>query len=74
MLKTLNRVRIYLQVISMADIVTGRGDEIRKLAMLGERDLNRKSIWEWPKECPSNLDIATWRLYMLIISSTNYSI
>ena len=74
LLNRFNRVRKYLQVVSMEDIVTGRGDEIQTLARLGKRDFNIRSIWEWPKEFPSECGVSIWRLYMLRISLTNYSI
>ena len=49
----LNRVRCYLQVITVADIVTGNGFLIRKCSLEGRRDKLRKSCNSCPEEHPS---------------------
>ena len=48
-LRHINRCRMYMQVITMADIVTASGSEIEKWATTGGKI--KKSTWQWPK-CP----------------------
>ena len=47
-LQLLNKCRIYLHAISLADIVNGRGNQISKNYLQGHRDVARRSTFSWP--------------------------
>ena len=59
----INRCRIYLQVLTTADIANGNGTFITKKSYYGERDYDRQSMYIWPnQEKPPNKDWRLWRM------------
>ena len=46
---SINRVRCYLKVFSLADIATGDGSKIRTCYKFGQRS-NTTSSWDWHEE------------------------
>ena len=60
--RTMNRCRLYLNVITVADITTGNGKEIDINFWRGEKDIFRSRNVGWPDQGnPSKRDWATWR-------------
>ena len=59
-LLSINLVRCYLEVYSLADIVTGDGTNIRKNYLLGTPSDSR-STWDWHRESPSSQDFTQWK-------------
>ena len=49
-LDQLNRCRLYLQVITLADITTADGNTVTTAVWKGAKDLSRPSRYEWPKQ------------------------
>ena len=49
-LKSFNACRIFLQVLTLADICDGSGHEILKCTPQGTRHKDRRSSYEWPKQ------------------------
>ena len=62
-LLAINRVRCYLEVLSLADIATGDGKKIRQCYLQGIRSTER-STWEWHEERPCIKDFNIWRKYL----------
>ena len=59
---TINRCRIYLQVLTLADIVDGYGEEWNPWYWKGTRDLHRLSTLIWPRQMkPAAKAWALWR-------------
>ena len=56
---SVNRVRCFLQVITIADIATGCGTKIRKCYMMGTRPTT--SSYDWQLEQPCSQDFKLWR-------------
>ena len=54
---SINRVRGYLEVFILADIATEYGIKISPCFVLGIKN-DTKSMWDWQKERPSDLDIS----------------
>ena len=69
-LQSINRVRCHLQVLSLADIVTGDGKNIggNYLRGIPSKDVSR---WEWHKEEPCQNDYKTWNKYISKITEAN---
>ena len=60
--KAANRCRLYLTILSIADIVTGNGLEIDRRYWLGEVQEERARNLEWSTQGnPSINDWITWR-------------
>ena len=59
-LTSINRVRCYLEVYSLADIATGDGTMIRQCYKAGLRG-DTYSTWDWHKERPSPHDFSRWK-------------
>ena len=57
----INRCRIYLQVVTLSDIVDGSGLSISKHVYEGHRDVFRTSKWTWPNQARPPLQ--DWRLW-----------
>ena len=58
----INRCRIYLQAVTLSDIVDGAGLSVSKQAYDGYRDIFRVSKWTWPnQERPPLKDWRLWR-------------
>ena len=57
---SINRVRGYLEVFTLADITTGDGNKIRQCFQLGSKS-DTKSLWDWHEERPSPLDFSRWK-------------
>ena len=49
-ISSINKCRLYLQVITLADIGTGDGKSISNKALFGTKDKGRKSKWTWPRQ------------------------
>jgi hypothetical protein len=65
-----NRCRLYLEAVTMADIVNGSGRRITDNAMTLQPVLSQPSQWIWPREEPCrNWDLDAWRKGLLLISS-----
>ena len=62
-IKKANQCRIYLQVMSLADITTGNGRNICSWATIGKRNLSQaRTEYEWPLwGTPSKSDWRAWR-------------
>ena len=61
-LLTLNRCRIFLQVITSADIVTADGQRVRNCSWHGEMDTTDPSPYNWPNQGKPTLnDWILWR-------------
>ena len=61
-LKQLNACRIFLQVLTLADISDGSGREVLKGSLQGSRHNDRRSSYDWPKQLrPSAGAWRTWR-------------
>ena len=51
------RVRVYLEVFTLADIVTGDDTKIRFCFSSGAKN-DTKSMWDWHEEIPSTQDFS----------------
>ena len=60
-LQAINRCRLFLQVLTMADVSTGDGLEFSKKYFSGIRDSSRKSLFQWPMQ--RNPTRPEWRLW-----------
>lgn len=67
-LKSVNRVRCYTKLFSLADIVSGDGKKIRKTFM--DKEIKPlESIWDWPTEKPSKKDFNNWRRAIIMLNN-----
>jgi hypothetical protein len=48
-IKTLNYVRLYLQVATLSDVGSARGESITQEAYAGIKSTSRVSKWSWPR-------------------------
>lgn len=62
----LNRERCYLQVFSLADVVTGDGKTIQYSCLNRLRDTST-SNWQWHEQRPTTKDFKTWKYYIATI-------
>ena len=58
----INRVRNYLQVIYISDIVEGNGKKIKDDIWHGIKPNNSVSNVKWRRERPSKIDFITWKM------------
>ena len=65
-MSSINRVRGYLEVFTLADITTGDGNKIRPCFLLGSKS-DTNSLWDWHEERPSLLDISRWKWAMTLL-------
>ena len=66
-----NRCRIYLKVLSVADIATGSGLEINRNYWLGKIEGGRTRNLEWPTQGnPSKKNWSTWRRVLRVSLGT----
>ena len=56
-----NRVRIHLEVITLADITSGDGKRIEVWAQTMRKLPEHKSKWHWAKEVPGRVDRRAWK-------------
>ena len=63
----LNRVRNYLQVLYVSDIVEGNGRKIRKCIFDSRRDTDTHSGFKWRKEYPAPRNFALWRVAIALL-------
>ena len=66
--KTLNKCRIYLQVFTLADIVTGDGKRIQKNTWEGKKPTQLRPISNWPRWGKPSL--AEWKIWRKAITNT----
>ena len=66
MMSSINRVRGYLEVFTLADIATGDGTKIRQCFIQGTKS-DTTSLWEWHEERPSALDFTNWKWAMTLL-------
>ena len=67
-LKRLNACRIFLQVLTLADITDGSGSHILKCSLQGTRHLDRRSSYRWPQQvCPSPAAWNIWHKSLLLL-------
>ena len=66
MMTSINRVRGYLEVFTLADIATGDGTKIRQCFIQGTK-CDTTSLWEWHEERPSALDFTNWKWAMTLL-------
>ena len=66
MMSSINRVRGYLEVFTLADIATGDGAKIRQCFIQGTKS-DTTSLWEWHEERPSALDFTNWKWAMTLL-------
>ena len=70
----INRCRLALWAMALADITTGDGSHLTWEAiqfLVHDRPLSK---WDWPNECPSHSDITLWCRALCSISSEMYSL
>ena len=61
-LQAVNRCRLYLQVMTVADLASADGYTILDSVMKGEKDLQRPHYYRWPTQHrPSEKDWKVWR-------------
>ena len=61
-LKAINRCRCYLNVTTMADIVTGDGVQILKSIWKGKPNKVQRTMYNWPKQTrPEKKDWTQWK-------------
>ena len=61
-MKRLNACRLYLQVVTVADITDGSGRFVISQYMKGHKCADRTSTWEWPSQLrPSSVAWNLWR-------------
>lgn len=65
-LVSINRVRCYLEVFSLANITTGDGNRIRSCYLQGNRG-DTHSNWDWHEEKLSVRDFNRWRNSMSLL-------
>ena len=70
-LKRLNRVRVYLQALTLADVTTGDGTTIQQMAINARLD-GCKSKYGWANECPSTADKSLWAEALQRVTSYQY--
>ncbi len=64
-LQCLNTCRLFLQLITVSDTVTARGDQILPSVLRGERDPHRESTLQWPDiPRPPSTFWSTWRIFL----------
>jgi hypothetical protein len=69
-LDSINRCRIYLQVITIADITSADGTYILPEVKLGQHPSGRKSTLQWPYQGrPAASDWITWRNSLLLLEN-----
>jgi hypothetical protein len=57
-----NRFRLYLRVMTLADIYDGLGDHVTRSGPAGHHDTDRPHYYEWPAQgYPSGGDWTIWR-------------
>ena len=67
-LKRLNACRIFLQILTLADITDGSGSHILKCSLQGTRHIDRRSSFRWPQQvCPSPAASNIWRKSLLLL-------
>jgi len=54
-LQCINMCRLHLQVITLADLTTARGDRLTSYALQGQRNPHHTSQLEWPNKASHNL-------------------
>jgi len=69
----LNRVRVSLQALTLADVTSGDGTTIRQ-SMIAARPDQWKSRYKWANEVPSLADKSLWAEAMLRISGRQYDL
>jgi hypothetical protein len=60
-LRRLNRVRIFLQVLFLSDILMALGNKINPKVLLHWSSNKTRSCMQWPTECPTESDFQLWR-------------
>jgi hypothetical protein len=64
-LQRINTCRMYLQVISVSEIATAKGDKLLSSAIQGVRDSQHPSTLHWPLiPRPPNSFWQTWKLFL----------
>ena len=61
-LVSLNRIRNYLQIIYVNDIVEGNGKKIRKCIFNSRKDSDKYSKFKWRQEYPAPSNFALCRV------------
>ena len=64
----MNRVRVDLQVYSVADVSDGEGSHISSWAIGMRKSPDRVSKWRWPREFPGSVDRTAWRQGLSLIT------
>ena len=68
----INRVRNFLQVLYVSDIVEGNGKMVKDDIYLGNKSHNSVSNMKWRRERPSKQDFQTWRMVIKRFSPNRY--
>jgi len=64
-LRTINTCRLFLQVVTVSDIVTARGDRLQPFVVTGERTPHQVSHLQWPEmQRPPPVFWTSWRLFL----------
>ena len=68
-LRSINICRLFLQAITVSDLVTAKGDKLLPSVLSGEKELNRVSHLDWPViPRPPSSCWRTWRLFLQYFS------
>ena len=61
-LQSLNRCRLFLQILWISDVLTGEGKRIRRAVWDGKREIHYGWDYNWPNQgAPPRSDWQTWR-------------
>lgn len=60
----INRVRNFLQVLYVSDMVEGNGRIVKNEVYIGNKSYNLVSNMKWRRERPSKLDFQAWKMAM----------
>ncbi len=72
-LQRLNRVRIFLQVLFLSNILMASGNKIYPEVLSHWPTSKTRSCMRWPTECPTELDFQLWRDSMHTLCPTRLS-
>ena len=73
-LRTINRCRLYLQVMFISDIVSGEGKHVTLKYLHGIKDSFRRSRWVWPLQLrPTGREWKVWQKAVQLIVTSRVS-
>ena len=72
--QSINKVRLYLQVIFFSDMVVPGHNTIKFFFWQGRPDVSSVSIFHWPLSVPSKQDIIIWTSFINSVSNVDRSL